>query len=73
MTLSGVTNARALWPKHIEDNPPPVHCQVLVEFADEYGKAAMLASLGPQMLRARVAELVTNFAGHLSHIDYEVG
>jgi hypothetical protein len=25
--LPGVLNARALWPRKFEDNPPPIHCQ----------------------------------------------
>ena len=71
--LPGVLSARALWPERFEDNPPPVYCQVLVEFADEAGIAAMLASPGRAALRVRVGELAARFDGHISHIDYQVG
>jgi antibiotic biosynthesis monooxygenase (ABM) superfamily enzyme len=71
--LPGVLNARALWPRKFEDNPPPIHCQVFVEFADEAGLAAMLASPGRAALRTRVGELAANFDGHIAHIDYNVG
>ena len=71
--LPGVVNARALWPRKFEDDPPPVHCQVFVEFADEDGLLAMLASPGRAALRQRVGELAANFDGHLAHIDYTVG
>ena len=71
--LPGVLNARALWPRKFEDNPPPVHCQVFVELADEDGLAAMLASSGRAVLRQRVSELAANFDGHIAHIDYNVG
>lgn len=71
--LPGVLAARALWPLRREDDPPPVHCQVILEFADEEGLAAMLASPGRAALRSRVGELAARFDGRISHIDYRVG
>ncbi len=73
LTLPGVIGARALWPERREDNPPPVHCQIIVEFVDEAGLAEMLASPGRAALRGRVGELAGRFDGHISHIDYRVG
>ncbi len=71
--LPGVTQARVLWPRKREDNPPEFHCQVLVEFADRAALDTMLASPERTAMRARVMEVAALFDGHLSHIDFEVG
>lgn len=71
--LPGVMAARALWPLRRENDPPPVHCQVILEFADEAGLATMLASPGRAALRKKVGELAARFDGRISHIDYRVG
>ena len=71
--LPGVSAARALWPRRLEDNPPPIYCQVIVEFADFAALETMLASPERLALRTRVREVATMFDGTISHIDYEVG
>ena len=71
--LPGVTSARALWPRRREDGPPDIHCQVIVEFADEAALQTMLGSDERKALRVRVGEVAAMFAGTISHIDYEVG
>lgn len=71
--LPGVSSARALWPRRREGNPPDIHCQVIVEFADDSAMQTMLASDSRKALRARVGEIATMFDGAISHIDYEVG
>ena len=68
----GVSNARSLWPEHFEDDPPQIHCQVIVEFADAAAKAAMMASAQRSALRPRVLAAIDLFDGQLSHIDYVV-
>ena len=65
--------ARALWPKRLEDNPPSIYCQVIVEFADFAALETMLASAERLALRTRVREVAAMFDGTISHIDYEVG
>jgi hypothetical protein len=72
-TLPGVSAARALWPRRLEDNPPAIYCQVIVEFADFAALETMLASPGRAALRTRVREIAAQFDGAISHIDYEVG
>jgi quinol monooxygenase YgiN len=72
-TLPGVRTARALWPLRREDNPPPVHCQFLVEFDDDDALQRMLRSPERLALRPKVAELIGMFDGTVSHIEYEVG
>lgn len=72
-TLPGVRDARALWPRRLEDNPPAIHCQVLVEYDSREDVDLMLASDGRKALRARVVEIAGMFDGAISHIDYEVG
>jgi hypothetical protein len=72
-TLPGVSQARALWPKRLEDNPPSIYCQVIVEFADFAALETMLASPERLALRKRVGEVAAMFDGTISHIDYEVG
>jgi hypothetical protein len=69
--LPGVRGVRALWPRRLEDNPPGVHCQILVEFAGVTDVDAMLASPGRQQLRSDVKALAARFDGTISHIDYE--
>jgi hypothetical protein len=71
--LPGVTSARALWPRRREDNPPAIHCQVIVEFADDAALQTMLGSDERRALRLRVGEIAAIFDGTISHIDYEVG
>ena len=71
-TLPGVRGAKALWPQRLEDSPPGIACQVLVEFDDRDGVDEMLASPGRQALRLRVREVAGMFDGAISHIDYAV-
>jgi hypothetical protein len=71
--LPGVGDAKALWPKKLDDEPPPIGCQILVEFADRAALDRMLASVERRTLRERVSKLAALFDGKLSHIDYEVG
>ncbi len=71
--LPGVRDAKALWPKRLEDHPPPIACQILVEFDDRAAVDRMLASPERRAMRQRVRELVGLFDGTISHIDYEVG
>jgi hypothetical protein len=72
-TLPGVAGARSLWPRRLEDEPPNVACQVLVEFDTREDVDRMLASEGRAALRLRVREIAAMFDGAISHIDYEVG
>ena len=72
-TLPGVRGARALWPRRLEDGPPDIACQVLVEFETRDDVDRMLASTGRMALRERVREIAGLFDGAISHIDYEVG
>lgn len=72
-TLPGVTRARALWPRRLEDNPPAIYCQVIVEFEDFNALETMLASAERRAMRERVREVAAFFEGHISHIDFEVG
>ena len=69
--LPGVRSVRALWPRHLEDQPPAIACQVPVEFASSDDIALMLASPNRRALRARVLELAAQFDGTLSHVNYE--
>ena len=71
--LPGVSKARALWPRRLEDSPPGIYCQVIVEFADFAALETMLASPERLALRSRVQEVAAMFDGTISHIDYEVG
>lgn len=71
--LPGVIAVKALWPRRLEDSPPDIYCQVIVEFADETAVDAMLASPGRAALRGRVKEVAAMFDGTISHIDYETG
>ena len=71
--LPGVADARSLWPRRREDQPPNIACQVIVEFASRADVDTMLASPERQALRARVKEIAALFDGAISHIDYEVG
>jgi hypothetical protein len=70
--LPGVDGAMALWPRRLEDSPPNIACQILVEFASLADVDLMLASPERMALRARVREIAGLFDGAISHIDYEV-
>ena len=70
--LPGVQNAKALWPRQIEDQPPAIACEILVEFRERADLDRMLASAERRALRARVGELIAAFDGKLSHINFEV-
>ncbi|WP_395396104.1 hypothetical protein WBP07_22545 (plasmid) [Novosphingobium sp. BL-8A] len=72
-SLPGVRSARVLWPQRLEDNPPDIFCQVLVEFDDRAGMERMLASPERSAMRERVLELAGRFEGRLAHIDFQVG
>ncbi|MBO9376420.1 hypothetical protein GG804_06540 [Sphingomonas histidinilytica] len=70
--LPGVQDAKALWPRRLEDDPPGLHCQILVYFASLADVDRMLASPERLALRSRVREVADLFDGAISHIDYEV-
>ena len=70
--LPGVAGADALWPERLEDEPPAIHCQILVHFASRADLERMLASPERTAMRAGVRELVGSFDGRLSHIDYRL-
>jgi antibiotic biosynthesis monooxygenase (ABM) superfamily enzyme len=71
--LPGVAAARSLWPRRLEDNPPAIACQIIVEFAGQAEVDLMLASPERRKLRDRVREVAAMFDGAISHIDYAVG
>ncbi|WP_077037303.1 hypothetical protein [Pelomonas sp. KK5] len=71
--LPGVRSARALWPRVLEDGPPAIACQILVEFDTRADVDRMLASPERAALRPQVLEVKAMFEGSFSHIDYEVG
>lgn len=71
--LPGVRGARSLWPERLEDQPPNIACQILVEFDDRDGVDLMLASPERRALRERVVAVAALFDGAISHIDYRVG
>lgn len=70
-TMPGVRAVHGLWPRKLEDSPPAIALQVLVEFADRNDAERMLASEERKALRPRVLEAVALFEGHLSHIEFE--
>ena len=70
--LPGVMGADALWPQRREDDPPAIHCQVLVYYADAAGLERMLASPERAAMREGVRALAREFDGAISHIDYRV-
>jgi len=70
--LPGVRDARALWPRRREDNPPDIACQILIEYDKRDDIDLMLASPERQALRSRVAGITALFDGAVSHIDCEV-
>ncbi|MGE4431153.1 MAG: hypothetical protein AB7E05_10490 [Sphingobium sp.] len=68
----GVGSVRLLWPQEHEEGAPPLYCQVLVEFADEAGRTAMMTSPDRAALRPRVLDAVALFDGTMAHVDFEV-
>jgi hypothetical protein len=72
-SLPGVRDAKALWPRKREDNPPNICCQIVVDFASRADVDQMLASPERAALRPKVLEAIALFDGQFSHIDYEVG
>lgn len=72
-TFPGVKDDKALWPQRLEDQPPNLACQVLVEFESRADVDCMLESQERRSLRPRVIAMRGIFEGSLSHIDYEVG
>ena len=71
--LPGVRVAKALWPRKLEDNPPDIACQFLVEFESRADVERMLASPERAAMRPQVLEVKAMFDGQFSHIEYEVG
>ena len=68
----GVAAVKALWPEQREDGAPPIHCQVVVEFADAAAREAMMTCDERKALRPRVEAAAALFDGQLSHIDFVV-
>ena len=68
----GVAAVKALWPEQRDDGAPPIHCQVVVEFADAAAKDAMMACEERKALRPRVEAAAALFDGALTHIDFTV-
>ena len=71
--LPGVRDAKALWPRQREDNPPDIACQFIVEFDSRADVDRMLASSERAAMRPHVLEVKAMFDGLFSHIEYEVG
>ncbi len=71
--LPGVRDAKALWPRKREDNPPNIACQFVVEFDSRADVDRMLACPERAAMRPKVLELIALFDGQFSHIEYEVG
>ncbi|MDM0044405.1 hypothetical protein QTH91_07945 [Variovorax dokdonensis] len=69
--MPGVRAVRGLWPVRLEDSPPGIALQVLVEFAGLEDAQRMLASDERKALRPRVLAAVELFNGHLSHIEFQ--
>ena len=70
--LPGVASAEALWPVRREDNPPAIHCQIIVRYASAADLERMLASPERAVMRDDVRALARTFDGIISHIDYQV-
>lgn len=70
--LPGVIDAKALWPRRLENNPPNIACVIEVHFKTESEIDRMLASPERQKFRTRVGEIAGIFDGVLSHIDFEL-
>jgi hypothetical protein len=68
----GVSGVSALWPRKLEDDPPQIACQILIEFAQEADIAKMLASPERAEMRAKVPPITALFEGSVSHVNYEV-
>ena len=71
--LPGVVDAKALWPRRLEDSPPDIACQILVNFGSKVDIDRMLASPERRKLRTKVIEIIGIFNGKVSHIDFELG
>jgi len=71
--LPGVRDAKALWPRKREDDPPNIACQFIVEFDSRTDVDRMLASAERAALRPHVLAVKAMFEGQFSHIEYEVG
>lgn len=70
--LPGVRDAKALWPRKREDNPPNIACQFMVEFDTHADVERMLACPERAAIRPKVLEMIALFDGQFSHIEYEV-
>ena len=70
--LPGVSDAKALWPTRLEDSPPAIACQFVVEFASRADLERMLASPERAAVRPLVKDVAALFDGSVSHIEYEV-
>lgn len=71
-SIPGVHSAKACWPDKLEDNPPAIACQFIVEFASQADLERMLASPERAQLRPQVQQALALFDGHVSHIEYQV-
>ena len=71
--LPGVAGCRALWPERLEDDPPAIACQMLVEFDSQADLDGMLASPERRAMREHVLAVVARFDGRICHIDYKGG
>lgn len=70
--LPGVNDAQALWPRREEAGAPPIACQMLVHADGPDAIDRMLASPERGAMRTRVIEILENFDGIITHIDYEI-
>lgn len=70
--LPGVAGAESLWPARREDEPPAIHCQIIVRYASFDDLERMLASPERAAMRDDVRALARTFDGTISHIDYQV-
>ena len=70
--LPGVLDFRVLWPQKFEDEPPPIACQFLVEYADRADVATMRSSSERAAMGPRLKEVMAMFDGRTSHIEFDV-
>ena len=70
--LPGVLAFKVLWTEKMEDSPPPIACQFLVEYADRADVAVMRASPERAAMGPRMKEIIGMFDGTVSHIEFAV-
>ena len=73
LKMPGIRELRVLWGREWQDGAPPYVLAMEHAYDDKAAMEAALASPARDAMRAKLAEVLPLFKGHIRHVNYDVG